>query len=446
MIERNIHLLEEGKLINQIEKDVIDIVSQACTKFTPNINARVAGGWVRDKLLGKDSDDVDITVDRISGLEFAEKMKEITLSSPTPAYLEANPEQTKHLETARICLFNSFWLDVCALRCDEYTTESRIPTIRMGTPQEDAERRDFTVNSIFYNINNRKVEDFTGGIPDLKNKILRTQLDPLISFKDDPLRILRAFRFAARFSLVPEKTILNAIPEVIDEFEKKISRPRIEMEISKALGGPDPLSVIRWCAQTNMFIPIFNPHKKWELDEQNIIHDLEIISSRLPDNNRFPVVLSIIYRSIYVIPTKKNNPLDVAIIKTMNSTVKIYDFSNRILKGLLGLDLLNEELTRVKVGRWIREIGEIWPFTRCIITDNVLLEFYDNTLIPFIETENLNNIYDLKPILNGKEVAALHKVKPGPILSKLIEQLIDWQINNPNSGPEDYKSFILSTQ
>jgi tRNA nucleotidyltransferase (CCA-adding enzyme) len=76
-----------------------------------------------------------------------------------------------------------------------------VPHIEFGTPLEDAERRDLTINSLFYNIATEEVEDFLGtGIDDLENGIIRTPLFPFVTFKDDPLRVLRAIRFAARYN------------------------------------------------------------------------------------------------------------------------------------------------------------------------------------------------------------------------------------------------------
>ena len=98
-------------------------------------------------------------------------------------------------------------IDFVNLRGEEYTEDSRIPIQKIGSPKEDAFRRDFTINSLFYNINENKVEDFTEqGLKDMKDKLLRTPLCPIKTFIDDPLRILRGFRFAARydFKLEPE--------------------------------------------------------------------------------------------------------------------------------------------------------------------------------------------------------------------------------------------------
>lgn len=101
--------------------------------------------------------------------------------------IQANPDQSKHLETATLRL-HGLPIDLVHLRSEKYTEESRIPTIEVGTPEEDARRRDFTINSLFYNINLQKVEDLTGtGLEDLRNGIIRTPLDPQITFSDGVL-------------------------------------------------------------------------------------------------------------------------------------------------------------------------------------------------------------------------------------------------------------------
>lgn len=92
------------------------------------------------------------------------------------------------------------FIDLVNLRSEKYTDDSRVPVIEIGSPEEDALRRDLTINALFYNINEQKVEDFTGkGLEDLQNGIIRTPLDPLQTFLDDPLRVLRTIRFACRF-------------------------------------------------------------------------------------------------------------------------------------------------------------------------------------------------------------------------------------------------------
>lgn len=98
--------------------------------------------------------------------------------------IPANPDQSKHLETATLRL-HGLSIDMVHLRSETYTEHSRIPTIDVGTPTEDAERRDFTINTLFYNLNTGEVEDFTGkGLKDMKDGIIRTPLEPKVTFMD----------------------------------------------------------------------------------------------------------------------------------------------------------------------------------------------------------------------------------------------------------------------
>ena len=156
--------------------------------------------------------------------------------------IKANPEQSKHLETATMHIGKDMgWIDFVNLRAETYTSmETRIPTVEIGTPQQDAERRDFTINSLFYNLATKQVEDFTGrGIEDLKNRRLRTPLDPQVTFLDDPLRVLRAVRFASRFDCILEEDLRTAaqLEEVRVALVRKVSRERVGKELLNMLTG-----------------------------------------------------------------------------------------------------------------------------------------------------------------------------------------------------------------
>ena len=124
--------------------------------------------------------------------------------------IKANSEKSKHLETATIRVLG-YPIDLVNLRSETYTESSRVPVIDIGTPLQDAMRRDLTINAMFYNINTEKIEDFTGrGLFDLKEGICRTPLEPLQTFLDDPLRTIRTIRFANRFEYKIDPIILDA--------------------------------------------------------------------------------------------------------------------------------------------------------------------------------------------------------------------------------------------
>ena len=125
--------------------------------------------------------------------------------------VKQNPKKSKHLETANVAILG-YSIDFVNLRTESYSQDSRIPQVTFGTPQEgillyttilDSNRRDLTINSLYYNIHTNQIEDYSGkidknkigkGLQDLKNRVIRTPLDPYITFKDDPLRMLRCIR------------------------------------------------------------------------------------------------------------------------------------------------------------------------------------------------------------------------------------------------------------
>ncbi|CAM9905559.1 unnamed protein product, partial [Sphacelaria rigidula] len=152
---------------------------------------------------------------------------------------QANPEQSKHLETARMKILGS-WVDLVNLRTETYSADSRIPEAAFGSAEQDALRRDFTINALFYNANTAAVEDMTGrGLDDLRAGIIRTPLSPMVTFQDDPLRVLRALRFASRFGFTLHEDLRAAAQDrkIQVALATKVSRERVGAELSGMLTG-----------------------------------------------------------------------------------------------------------------------------------------------------------------------------------------------------------------
>jgi tRNA nucleotidyltransferase (CCA-adding enzyme) len=205
----------------------------------------VAGGWVRDRLLGfQGKNDIDLALDNMLGTELADVLVAWNEKQGLPPVhyhvVQLNPEKSKHLETATMKLGN-FDVDFVNLRSESYSEDSRIPAMKFGTPLEDALRRDLTINSLFYNINTRQVEDMTGrGVEDLKNGIIRSPLPAMQTLLDDPLRAFRAVRFASRFHFKLDSELRSAIqnPDVRSKLQHKVSRERVSQEILQMLSHP----------------------------------------------------------------------------------------------------------------------------------------------------------------------------------------------------------------
>lgn len=198
---------------------------------------RVAGGWVRDKVLGLPSkNDIDISLDNMTGKDFTDALnrwignsgKQISIG-----VIQQNPDKSKHLETVTGRIGN-FYLDFVNLRTETYSANSRIPQVEIGTPVEDAMRRDLTINSLFYNIHTGKVEDFTGkGLNDIRDGIVRTPLPALVTLQDDPLRALRVVRFACRFNFDIAEDLITAFSndQVREALQRKVSKERVTAEL-----------------------------------------------------------------------------------------------------------------------------------------------------------------------------------------------------------------------
>jgi tRNA nucleotidyltransferase (CCA-adding enzyme) len=245
---------------------------------------RWTGGWVRDKLLKVPSHDIDVAINNMTGEHFGLKMQEYleipghaekhgllegteNMSAHEKAKkvapglhkIEANPEKSKNLETATTKILG-IDLDLVNLRKETYNEVSRNPEMEFGTAEEDAVRRDATVNAMFYNLHTCQVEDFTGrGHDDMAAGIIRTPLEPYQTFKDDPLRVLRLIRFASRldYKIDPETEKAMGNTEIQEVLKIKISRERVGIELEKMLKGPRPRMALELIDRFGLYRTVF---------------------------------------------------------------------------------------------------------------------------------------------------------------------------------------------
>lgn len=245
-----IELTPKEAQLKKLLLDAADYANSSRSADEPVI-LRWAGGWVRDRLLGIESHDIDTAINVMTGEAFASKICELcekpeivekhNIASDDIGNLHKiakNPDKSKHLETTTIRLFG-FDVDFVNLRKETYSEDSRNPQMEFGTAEEDALRRDATVNALFYNLNSGRVEDFTSGLRDMKAKLIRTPLEPFQTFMDDPLRVLRLVRFASRlgFTIDPAAEQVMGNAKVLDALKLKISRERVGVEVEKMLKG-----------------------------------------------------------------------------------------------------------------------------------------------------------------------------------------------------------------
>lgn len=219
-----------------LDNEIFKIVAEQARAL--NVRAFVIGGYVRDCLLGRPSKDIDIVVEG-SGIELAEAVGE---------RLHSRVSVFKNFGTAMINIHGvkgikeGLELEFVGARKESYRANSRKPIVENGTLKEDQERRDFTINALALSL---QQEDFGalvdpfGGVEDLHNKVIRTPLDPDTTYSDDPLRMIRAVRFASQlgFEIVPQS--LESIRRNRKRLEI-LSVERISEEMHKILLSPKP--------------------------------------------------------------------------------------------------------------------------------------------------------------------------------------------------------------
>lgn len=237
-----IHCSEEELL-------VFDKVSTAAQSLS--MSCYLVGGFVRDKILGRSTNDADFVCVG-DALELASAASKNFSPHPKVSFF-------KNFGTAHFKLPNGFDLEFVGARKESYRSHSRKPDVEPGTIEDDQKRRDFTINALAISLNKEdygKLVDPFGGIEDLNKGIIRTPLEAAQTFSDDPLRMMRAIRFATQlgFSLYP--TTLRAIKEQKERI-KIISQERITDELNKIIASTKPSIGFKLLFDTGLLQLIF---------------------------------------------------------------------------------------------------------------------------------------------------------------------------------------------
>ncbi|KAG6388840.1 hypothetical protein SASPL_150276 [Salvia splendens] len=496
------------------EREIFDRLLQVLRHFKLQTQLRVAGGWVRDKLLGKDCYDIDIALDDMLGREFCEKVNEYLSSEGVETHgigvIQCNPDQSKHLETARMRLFD-VWIDFVNLRAEDYSENSRIPTMRFGTAKEDAYRRDLTINSLFYNINTSSVEDFTEkGIKHLKSGKIVTPLPPKQTFLDDPLRVLRAIRFGARFGFLLDEELKKAAADddVIAAIADKISRERVGHEIDLMMSGNEPVKAMLHISELQLFWAVFSLPPKAEpptpegcerlcvayMDSAWRLLQL-IGTSSIVDNQLrlclYAALLLPLRKSVYEEKKGKKIPVvsyifrsslklkasDAETVFSMHLAAEnflslipliISDENLQTLEGnekRITIDVPLPSKRRILTGLLLREIKEFWRPSLVLAlllhpqdiglsenSSNKDAELNDRMAL-YSRVENaildmgLDKVWELKPLVDGKRIMDILQIKSGgPIIKEWQQKLLQWQLAHPSGSTEECVDWMKDAQ
>ena len=264
-----------------LDHKIFEIVSEAAHE--QGVRAFVIGGYVRDCFLGRPSKDIDIVVEG-SGIALAEAVAE---------KVRSNVSVFKNFGTAML-RYRGVEVEFVGARKESYNRNSRKPIVEDGTLEDDQLRRDFTLNAMAFSL---QKEDFGalvdpfGGIRDLASGIIRTPLDPDTTYSDDPLRMLRAVRFATKLS--NEQQTFTIVPESIESIKRNLhrmtilSKERVVEELNKILVTPRPSMGFRLLDQTGLLEVVLPQLAKLKGVEtvdgkghkENFSHTLEVVDN-----------------------------------------------------------------------------------------------------------------------------------------------------------------------
>jgi len=471
LLETYNNIITEGVKEKSAEALLSDIVKNSPWKG----KAYIAGGYVRDEVMGLEPKDIDITVAAENGgIELATYIvKQLGI------YKEgSNPVIYPKFGTAKITLrgieYNNIDLsdmdiEFVMTRKERYTDNSRKPDVEYGTLQQDTERRDFTINSLLKDLTTGEIIDMTGmGKDDIKKGLIRTPLDPDIIFSEDPLRMLRAIRFSCKYKWNLPMFMIKALKKNADKL-KNISVERIREELDKMLVSSIPDRAIRLLQITGLSQYIFP-----ELDaligmKQNKYHSYDAMTHTLQVLKQVPpTVIDRLSALFHDIGKVKAN-------QVIGGEIHFYDHED------IGADMARDILFRLKYPNDIINAvytcvknhmrTKQWKDDISHISDKAIRKLKNeigpnlNTLLNLIDADNKshggsnnipNQVTNIKnrmqniemggdkmvlPI-NGDDIMKILNIKPGVEVKNALEFIKDKWLENPGITREEAIYFL----
>ena len=449
------------------------LASDLAEKFAKaGFTLALVGGPVRDAILGRLGNDLDFTTN-------------------------ARPDETKSIikkdadslwETGRefgtiAAQFGDVTVEITTYRSEKYETESRNPEVNFGDNIDgDLLRRDFTVNAMALELTTTPPTfiDNYDGINDLARKVLRTPGTPENSFSDDPLRMMRAARFAAQLGFDVDPAIINAIKEMAGRIEI-ISAERVRDEFVKLIMSENPRIGIALLVDTGLadYVLPEIPKLKLEIDEHHhhkdvYEHTLKVLEQAISLEERLggPNLVIRLAALLHDIGKPKTRELiagggvsfhhhEVVGARMAKERLKTLRFSNDVVDDVSSLVFLHlrfhgygtGEWTDSAVRRYIRDaehqLNHLHVLTRADCTTRnqrkaeSLAKTYDSLeerILKLMEEEELEKI---RPDLDGLEIMAILGISPSPIVGRAYQYLLDLRMDRGPLGPEVAKAELL---
>ena len=445
---------------SKLTHPVFKIISECADEI--NIPAYVIGGWVRDLLLKRPSKDIDIVAIG-SGIELAQQVaKKLGNHYHVNVY--------KNFGTAQL-VFDEFDIEFVGARKESYRSESRKPVIENGTLEDDQNRRDFTINALAISLNMKNYGDLLDpfdGLKDMETKTIQTPLNPNITYSDDPLRMMRAIRFATQLNYTITNESLLSISKNKERI-KIISKERITDELNKIILASKPSIGFKLLFDTGLLHKIFPQmvllygveNRNGKAHKDNFYHTLEVLDNVSKKSNDLWLRWAAILHDIAKPQTKRFEPdhgwtfhghedkgsrmvpIIFAELKLpLNEKVKFVQ--KLVLLHLRPIVLAKNEITDSAVRRLLFEAGDgidvLMKLCEADITSKneykvqKYLKTFELVRQKLKEIEEKDHIRNWQPPIGGEDIMKAFNIKAGRevgvIKNAIREAILDGIIKN----------------